>query len=95
MEIRVNNKLRKRDYIGFTYKGIPFLRTSEKVWVSFNDGDRWKGYGRGGYEYVIMDAGKVKVFDTLKEVKTYISAYVKLMEAKQAMNAIMENAEFA
>lgn len=88
MEIRIKDRLDNRNYKGFTFKGVDFLRTAEKIWGSVNDGKGWRGLGRGGYEYIIIDGDKFKIFDSLREVKIYINA-VRDVEAAQKRLAML------
>ena len=93
MEIRIENSLDMgQEYIPFRYKGVNFLRTSGKTWASVKANGRWYSAGHGGYDYAILEDGKVKLFDSMKDVKLYINTHVKLMEAKKEMEELLRAA---
>lgn len=98
MEVKTTNKLADTYYLAFSYKGVTYLRSLMPIYGSMEANGKWHGLGRGGFEYVVMDGssnGKVKIFYNLKDVRVYISAHVRLMEAQKAMTELMNDAVMA
>lgn len=91
MEIAMGNKVNNKCFDGMIYKGFNFFRTVDKVWASeMRPNGKWRGLGRAGFEYVIVNNGNVFTFYTLREVKAYINAHIALMEANKVMDGILK-----
>ena len=91
MEILKGNSNNR--FWGFEYKGYTFWRTAIKVYKAEEmENRKWRGLGRGGYEYAVFADNKIFTFFSLREVKEFINARKDYMEAKKRMDEVMEGA---
>lgn len=91
MEIAIGSNINNKSFCGMEYKGFSFFRTANKVWASEKlSNGKWRGLGRAGFEYIVINNGSVFTFYTLREVKAFINAHIALVEANKVMNGILK-----
>jgi len=84
---------RNNRFWGMEYKDQTYYRTAIKVYKAEEmENGKWRGLGRGGYEYAVFADNKIFTFFSLREVKEFINARKDYMEAKKRMDEVMEGA---